>query len=58
MAIHFPTICREVLWAIRPQVTKAPMVGYNFIPTWDEQLRANLAQSKNKGNRKTKITST
>ena len=31
--------------AMRPQVTKVPMVGYNFIPTWDEQLRANLAQS-------------
>ena len=28
-----------------PASNKVPMVGYNFIPTWDEQLRANLAQS-------------
>jgi len=44
VAIHFPTNCRGVLWATRPQVTKMPMVGYNFIPSWDEKLRANLAQ--------------
>lgn len=44
VAIHFPTICREVLWATRPQVTKVAMLGYSFIPSWGKVLRCNLHQ--------------
>lgn len=42
----FQTYCREALWATRPQVTKVAMLGYNFVPSWDEVLRCNLHQSK------------
>ena len=34
------------MWATRPQVTKVAMLGYNFVPSWDEVLRCNLHQSK------------
>ena len=58
MAIHFPTNCRETLWATRPQVTKVAMLGYNFIPSWVKNFVPTWHKVKNVGNRKTKITST